>query len=70
MTFVGGGKIRGALERAGNLLVITRRWMEPQRSPACLSGIPDRNHLLRINDRLALSLRAFCLSRWLVASRY
>jgi hypothetical protein len=38
--------------RAGNFLVIARRWMEPQCSPASLPRIPDRNHLLRINDPL------------------
>jgi hypothetical protein len=45
------------------LLVIARRWMEPQCPPANLPRIPDRNHLLRISDRSTLSLGTLRLGR-------
>jgi hypothetical protein len=32
------------------------RRVKPQRSPASLPRVPNRNHLLRINDRLAVGL--------------
>jgi len=49
MTIVGGRKMRRVLARAGNLLVIVRRRIEPQGSPAGLERVSDRNDLLGVD---------------------
>jgi hypothetical protein len=42
--------------RAGNLLVIARRWIESQGSAARLPRVPDRDDLLRVGNSVAFGL--------------
>jgi hypothetical protein len=57
MTIDGGRKF-AACWRVGNLLVIARRWIEPQGSAAHLPRVPDRNDLLRIGYCFAVEFAA------------
>jgi hypothetical protein len=49
------------------LLVIARRWIEPQCPTVGLTGIPDRDDPLRLGNRLALCLLSLGLGGRTVA---